>query len=192
MKREESKAKGLSRRRVFHWLLGLGASSTLIAMLSAVNSLKPLVVQQTTKMIGEGDKLVFAVGPLRGERITRDALRLNEAALALPAGKEEVEENTVIVVRLEPARLESPTRREWTAEGFVAYSAICTHLGCTVLSELRSEAIFCPCHAGVYDPSRGAIVVSGPPPRPLPQLPLHFNTQGELEADGSFAERVGP
>ncbi len=192
MRREESKAKGLSRRRVFHWLMGLGAGSALLAMLSAVNSLKPLVVQQTTKMIGEGDKLVFAVGPRRGERITRDALRVSEAALALPAGKEDVEENTVIVVRLEPTKLESPTRREWTAEGFVAYSAICTHLGCTVLSELRSEAIFCPCHAGVYDPGRGAIVVSGPPPRPLPQLPLRFNTQGELEAAGSFTERVGP
>lgn len=192
MKREESKGKGLSRRRVFHWLMVLGAGSALLAMLSAVNSLKPLVVQQTTKLIGEGDKLVFAVGPRQGEQITRDALRVDEAALALPAGKEDVEENTVIVVRLEPATLESPTRREWTADGFVAYSAICTHLGCTVLSQLRAEAIFCPCHAGVYDPGRGAIVVSGPPPRPLPQLPLRFNAQGELEAAGSFVEKVGP
>lgn len=192
MKHEKSEEKDLSRRRLFHWLLGLGAGSTLVAMLSAVNSLKPLIVQQTTKLIGEGDRLLFAVGPHQGQPITRDALQVGEAELVLPAGKEDVEGNTVLLVRLDPAELEPPTHLTWAVEGFVAYSAICTHLGCTVLSQLRSSAIFCPCHAGVYDPRRGAIVVSGPPPRPLPQLPLRFNAKGELETAGGFAEPVGP
>lgn len=181
----------LTRRQLFHGLLGLGAASTLGAMISAASSLKPLVVQEVAKLIAAGDKLVFATGARKGEILNRTGLEVGQAALTLPRGKEDVADNIVIVVRLEPDALKPPTKVEWTAEGWVAYSAICTHLGCTVLEELRGGAIFCPCHAGVFDPSRGAIVVSGPPPRPLPQLPIRFNAEGELEAAGSFTEPIG-
>jgi rieske iron-sulfur protein len=191
---DERRPKGgmvLTRRRLFHWLMGISAAGALGAMLSAANSLKPLVVQQAAKLIGAGDRLAFASGARRGQIITRESLKIGEAALALPQGKEDVEENIVLVVRLNPDELSPPVKQEWTAEGFVAYSAICTHLGCTVVEELRAGGIFCPCHAAVFNPRRGAIVVSGPPPRPLPQLPLRFNAQGELEAAGGFTEPVG-
>jgi thiosulfate dehydrogenase (quinone) large subunit len=46
----------------------------------------------------------------------------------------------------------------------VAYSAVCTHAGCTVAYE--GEQIVCPCHGAVYDPQSGA-VISGPAPAPL-------------------------
>lgn len=181
----------LTRRQFVHWLMGLGAGGTFAAMLAAGSSLKPLVVLQEAKMITAGDRFVFAAGPRKGQLITRESLRIGEAVLSLPKGKEDVEQNIVLIVRLAPEQLGAPTKPEWTAEGCVAYSAICTHLGCTVLEGLRAGAIYCPCHAGVFDPSRGAIVVSGPPPRPLPQLPIRFNTQGELEAAGEFTEPVG-
>lgn len=181
----------LTRRRLFHWLIGIGAAGTFAAMLSAANSLKPLVVRESAQLIGPGDRLAFASGPRKGRVITRDALPVKQAALVLPQGKEEIEENAVIVVRAEPDELVPPTELRWTAEGYVAYSAICTHLGCTVMAELREKGIFCPCHAGVYDPYRGAVVVSGPPPRPLPQLPVRFNEQGELEAAAGFPESEG-
>lgn len=191
MGKEKPQGMCLTRRRFFHWLLAAGSGGTLVAMLSAASSLKPLVIRQEAKLIAEGDRLRFAVGPWKGGPITRDSLELGESALALPQGKEDVEDNIVVVVRLTPEELTSPTVPEWTTEGYVAYSAICTHLGCTVLNELRSEAIYCPCHAGVYDPRRGAIVISGPPPRPLPQLPIRFNREGELEVAGGFEGRVG-
>ena len=47
-----------------------------------------------------------------------------------------------------------------------AFSAVCTHAGCTV--GYQSGQIVCPCHGGVYDAKTGA-VVAGPPPAPLPQ-----------------------
>ena len=47
-----------------------------------------------------------------------------------------------------------------------AFSAVCTHAGCTV--GYQSGQIVCPCHGGVYDAGTGA-VVSGPPPAPLTQ-----------------------
>ena len=47
-----------------------------------------------------------------------------------------------------------------------AFSAVCTHLGCTVQYQPDKERIHCACHGGVYDPRTGKNV-SGPPPRPL-------------------------
>ncbi|MBI2298232.1 MAG: Rieske (2Fe-2S) protein [Armatimonadetes bacterium] len=47
-----------------------------------------------------------------------------------------------------------------------AYSAICTHLGCTVAYEPERGRIHCACHGGVYD-ARSGRNVSGPPPKPL-------------------------
>ncbi|HEX6709228.1 MAG TPA: Rieske (2Fe-2S) protein [Rubrobacter sp.] len=53
---------------------------------------------------------------------------------------------------------------------FVAYSAICTHQGCTVA--YKGGKLACPCHGSVYDPANGAEVIAGPAPRPLPEIPV--------------------
>lgn len=53
----------------------------------------------------------------------------------------------------------------------VALSAVCTHLGCIVQWENVKQDFLCPCHGGRYTPE--GIVISGPPPRPLPKLPFH-------------------
>jgi len=50
-------------------------------------------------------------------------------------------------------------------DAFVAYSAICTHLGCLVKWDSAKQEFLCPCHAAIFD-KKGA-VVSGPPPAPL-------------------------
>lgn len=51
---------------------------------------------------------------------------------------------------------------------FHAFSATCTHEGCTVGYNSSSAKITCPCHGGVFDPTTGH-VVSGPPPSALTQ-----------------------
>jgi len=51
-------------------------------------------------------------------------------------------------------------------DSWVAFSAVCTHLGCTVRFEPEHNRIHCSCHGGVYDPHTGKNV-SGPPPKPL-------------------------
>jgi rieske iron-sulfur protein len=102
-----------------------------------------------------------------------------------------------MLIHLDPDDLAPPTRLDWAPEGFVAYSAICTHLGCTVnfshdpMEGAPYPHIHCPCHAGLFNPQAGAKVVGGPPPRPLPQLPLALNVKGELVAAGPFEEPVG-
>ena len=53
---------------------------------------------------------------------------------------------------------------------FVAYSAICTHQGCTVA--YKNGQLACPCHGSVFDPADGAAVVAGPAQEPLPEIPV--------------------
>ena len=53
---------------------------------------------------------------------------------------------------------------------FVAYSAVCTHQGCTVA--YRGGQLACPCHGSIFDPANGAAVVSGPARQPLPEVPV--------------------
>jgi len=56
-----------------------------------------------------------------------------------------------------------------------AFSAICTHLDCTVQYREDRQDIYCACHNGVYD--LNGKNVSGPPPRPLD--PLKLNVRGD-------------
>ena len=53
---------------------------------------------------------------------------------------------------------------------FAAYSAVCTHQGCTVAYQKGQLA--CPCHGSVFDPANGAEVVTGPAQSPLPEIPI--------------------
>jgi cytochrome b6-f complex iron-sulfur subunit len=55
--------------------------------------------------------------------------------------------------------------------GLKAFSAICTHLGCIVAWDQPRQFILCPCHDGRFNAINGA-VISGPPPAPLPELPV--------------------
>jgi Rieske Fe-S protein len=50
-----------------------------------------------------------------------------------------------------------------------AFSAVCTHLGCTVQFRPEKDNIWCACHGGCYDPSTGKNI-AGPPPKPLTAL----------------------
>jgi thiosulfate dehydrogenase [quinone] large subunit len=63
---------------------------------------------------------------------------------------------------------------------FYAYDAVCTHAGCTVQYDPQSKLIVCPCHGGAFDPTKGAEVVSGPPPSPLTPLPMKIDTAGNI------------
>ena len=53
---------------------------------------------------------------------------------------------------------------------FVAYSAVCTHQGCTVA--YKNNQLACPCHGSVFDPVTGGEVVNGPAQRSLPEIPV--------------------
>jgi Rieske Fe-S protein len=57
-----------------------------------------------------------------------------------------------------------------TAGEFKAFSAVCTHMGCTV-NQIADGRIDCPCHGSEYSITDGA-VLAGPAPKPLPAKPF--------------------
>ena len=98
--------------------------------------------------------------------------------------------NRVVLVRLDAAALRTATRSA-SADGVVAYSAICTHSGCDVGGWIADEqALYCECHESKFDPRDAARVVDGPAPRSLPALPLAVK-DGRLVVAGPFTSRVG-
>ncbi|MFQ5504181.1 MAG: ubiquinol-cytochrome c reductase iron-sulfur subunit [Planctomycetota bacterium] len=53
--------------------------------------------------------------------------------------------------------------------GLLVLSAVCSHSGCDVSWDMEESLFSCRCHGGRYE--RNGAVLSGPPPRPLRQLP---------------------
>jgi ubiquinol-cytochrome c reductase iron-sulfur subunit len=100
---------------------------------------------------------------------------------------------TTIILKFGPGQLRPPTVMNWTVDGIVAYSKICTHVGCPVaLYEQTTHHILCPCHQSTFDATRGAAVLFGPAARPLPQLPIGTDAEGFLVATSDYHEPVGP
>jgi len=107
-----------------------------------------------------------------------------------------------IIIKFAPGQLDFTTANHpvpgkvvenWTVDNIVAYSKICTHVGCpAALYEQTTHHILCPCHQSTFDAVRGAKVIFGPATRALPQLPMTVNAQGYLVARHDFTEPVGP
>ncbi|MFT4123602.1 MAG: Rieske 2Fe-2S domain-containing protein [Microbacteriaceae bacterium] len=100
----------------------------------------------------------------------------------------------VLLMRIRPEDLtEAEDRKDWSYDGIVAYSKICTHVGCPVaLYEQQTHHLLCPCHQSEFDVSDGAKVIFGPASRALPQLPITIDSEGYLIAQSDFHEPVGP
>ena len=107
---------------------------------------------------------------------------------------EEKAKAVVLVMRLRPEDLhEAEDRKSWSYDGIVAYSKICTHVGCPVaLYEQLTHNLLCPCHQSQFDVSNHAEVIFGPAKRALPQLPIAIDDEGYLVAQSDFHEPVGP
>ena len=170
-----------TRRRILSWAIRVGTGAFSLALLLPALALRTLTreVQDVTA----GDLLVYATGDQTGLPVAVAAIEPGMALQAFPEGKSDNERNLIELVRL---AADLPA-------GLVAYSAICTHLGCTVLPRLSEQGyIVCPCHASVFDPAADARVVSGPANRPLPALPIEVASDGVVRAAGGFEGPVGP
>jgi ubiquinol-cytochrome c reductase iron-sulfur subunit len=134
--------------------------------------------------------------PMRPEDISVGSL-----TFAVPEGLEESSEDfqkqvakaALMVIRLQPESIKDKRELDWSHEGIVAYSKICTHVGCPIsLYEQQTHHVLCPCHQSTFDLSDGARVIFGPAGHALPQLKISVNNDGFLEAQGDFEEPVGP
>ncbi|HAG53870.1 MAG: ubiquinol-cytochrome C reductase [Actinobacteria bacterium BACL2 MAG-121001-bin67] len=116
----------------------------------------------------------------------------------LPAGKvrhlDDIAKDSVLLIRIRPEEFNLDAERlSWTYEGIIAFSKICSHMGCAVaLYEQTTKHLLCPCHQSTFDVTRAAKVIFGPSARPLPQLAVTVDSQGYLVAKQPFNEPVGP
>ncbi len=77
-----------------------------------------------------------------------------------------------------PLRGKTVTRKFFivnTGKELLAFSSVCTHLGCLINWNRTENRFMCPCHGGQYDMQGN--VVAGPPPTPLNRLPLKIESQ---------------
>ncbi|MCG6566122.1 ubiquinol-cytochrome c reductase iron-sulfur subunit [Tessaracoccus sp. ZS01] len=100
----------------------------------------------------------------------------------------------IIVVRMDPQSITiPPSRQDWQVSGILAYSKICTHVGCPIsLWERQTHHLLCPCHQSTFDLGNSGTVVFGPAARSLPQLPISVDDEGYLIATSDFTVPVGP
>ncbi len=68
-----------------------------------------------------------------------------------------------------------------TPEGFVALSAVCTHLGCKLRHVPGVEQFRCMCHGSYF--SGDGDVVRGPATRPMERVHIRLTPGGELRVD---------
>ena len=64
----------------------------------------------------------------------------------------------------------SPAMLFRTKAGVFAYSTICTHQGCGVGFDAKSNLLICPCHGAQFDPTKDGASVSGPTQISLPKV----------------------
>ncbi|WPO74283.1 MULTISPECIES: Rieske 2Fe-2S domain-containing protein [unclassified Streptomyces] len=128
-------------------------------------------------------------------------VQVGSLTFAMPEGMSEhdhdfqtqIAKAALMIVRIQPEDIKDKRELEWSHDGVVAYSKICTHVGCPIsLYEQQTHHVLCPCHQSTFDLSDGARVIFGPAGHALPQLRIGVNEEGYLEALGDFEEPVGP
>jgi len=167
--------------------------------LEAEEGLSPTDILSTTIWTA-GSRIVSdgTYGPVRPQDLPVGGL-----ISAIPENLREVEEEegnlnargkaAIILVRMEPDQIRAQQGEGWDYQGILAYSKICTHVGCPIaLYEQRTHHLLCPCHQSTFDLADAGNVVFGPAARRMPQLPIGVDEEGYLVAMSDFAEPVGP
>ena len=210
-------ATSMNRRKAVKTFVGLGLASALTdctpASQGSVGAMPGLPPTQGPQLEPEpeaalsldehehpadGDVLVFAFGGRKGEVVTPADVSLDGPQVFAYAGDADGAHSAsdasrldqIVLLRLDPLSLSEETTLH-SAEGIVAYSAICTHEGCDV-SDWGSESrrLICPCHDSEFDPTDNGQVTEGPARRRLAALPLKL-VDDQLVVAGGFTGRVG-
>ena len=197
--KERGETAGLGRRSLIKRSLGLSLGLV---------GLSPIVLLRDTGPLPK--KFFETTNWTKGTRLLRDpdgspvlasdleVGAVTQALPELPTGVERTLENTgkdaVLLIRLRPEDFNLDAQRlSWTYQGIIAFSKICTHMGCAVaLYEQQTHHLLCPCHQSTFDVTRAAKVIFGPAARPLPQLAITVDANGYLVAQQPFTVPIGP
>lgn len=192
-------ASGLGRRSLIKRSLGSALGLSALSPLLLLRDLGPLPGKELEKTTWKsGTYLVTDPG---NRRIKASDLEVGAVAQVLPeiADPEHrklsnIAKDAVLLIRLRPQEFNlEADRLAMTHDGIIAFSKICSHMGCAVaLYEQQTKHLLCPCHQSTFDVTRAAKVIFGPSARPLPQLDITIDQEGYLVARQPFSEPVGP
>jgi ubiquinol-cytochrome c reductase iron-sulfur subunit len=130
-----------------------------------------------------------------GSPVRVDDLPVDSVLTVWPHGHTDAADAPTLLIRTRADRyfVSREGREAWVVDGVVAYSKLCTHVGCPVgLYQAEEGLLLCPCHQSTFDVYDGARPVFGPAARSLPQLPLDVDDDGYIVATGDFSDPVGP
>ena len=196
--RAGNETSGLGRRPLIKLTMGGALGLFGLPFIVALRDLGPLPGDRLSRTFWKaGIRLVTDV---EGAPIKASDVTIGSVYHVMPEGIEELDDRleqrakaAVLLVRLDPTDIKSGKEREWGYEGIVAYSKICTHVGCPVgLYEQTTHHLLCPCHQSTFDVTQDCKVIFGPAKRSLPQLMITVDTEGYLVAERGFSEAVGP
>jgi ubiquinol-cytochrome c reductase iron-sulfur subunit len=186
----------VKRRKMLAGLLGGGLGVFgIVALFPLLRSLGPL--PKTTLFHTDWRKGSFAVDQT-GRRVTVGELTIGSIVTVFPEGTENTDrgqavDQTVLIRISDEDFVTQKGRESWAPKGYVAYSKVCTHLGCPVgLYEQELQLLVCPCHQSMFNVTNGAVPQFGPAPRPLPQLPLYIDADGYIRSQSDYRQPVGP
>jgi ubiquinol-cytochrome c reductase iron-sulfur subunit len=186
----------VQRRKLLGGLLGGGLGIfAIVALFPLLRSLGPL--PKGTLFHTDWRAGSYAVDST-GRRVQVGDLAIGSIVTVFPEGTQNTDRgqavDQTVLIRISNENFTTQKGREtWGPMGYVAYSKVCTHLGCPVgLYEQQLQLLVCPCHQSMFDVTNGAIPNFGPAPRPLPQLPLYIDAQGNIRAQKDYDQPVGP
>jgi ubiquinol-cytochrome c reductase iron-sulfur subunit len=186
----------VKRRKVLAGLLGGGLGVFgIVAIFPLLRSLGPL--PKGTLFHTDWRKGTYAVDS-SGRRISEGELTVGSIVTIYPEGKQNTDRgqavDQTVLIRISNENFTTQKGREtWGPKGYIAYSKVCTHLGCPVgLYEQQLQLLVCPCHQSMFNATNGAIPQFGPAPRPLPQLPIYIDADGYIRAQNDYDQPVGP
>jgi quinol---cytochrome c reductase iron-sulfur subunit len=208
---EGAEDSGITKRPLLRRTLLLAAAPLGLAPLLLLRDLGPLPEKRLRHTFwGEAAKKAQESGR-KGARLIVDGTEtaLKAADFNSPGGiitvvpegvdkttepLNEIAKAAVLLLNIPPDKFKPVKGREnWHVNGIVAYSKICTHVGCpAALYEQTTHHILCPCHQSTFDATEGAKVIFGPAARALPQLPIAVDDEGYLVAMADFPEPIGP
>jgi ubiquinol-cytochrome c reductase iron-sulfur subunit len=183
----------LQRRRVLVATAGGACAALGVALLFPIRSLGPRPGRGLKQTAYKGGNV--RVVDENGMSVRPRDLPVDGFITVWPDGHTDDADASTLLIHFRSDQDFQPEagREDWTVDDIVAYSKICTHVGCPVgLYQAQLGLLLCPCHQSTFDVMRHAIPVFGPAARSLPQLPLGLDGDGFIIATGDFSGPVGP
>jgi ubiquinol-cytochrome c reductase iron-sulfur subunit len=191
---EETLEKGIHEIGRRRFLVGFGTAAAASLGVAALFPLRSLGGRPGLELVRTAWADGVRVVDSNGDFVTADDVEEGQVITVFPEGNVGSGDAVAVLIGLPPGvNHPIPGREGWILGGLVAYSKLCTHVGCPVgLYEPTTRLLFCPCHQSVFDIPEGARPIGGPATRALPQLPIGVDQDGLLVARGDFSEAPGP